>query len=72
MMTVSDFLKMYDGGMEIAVRLYEVNTEERVEFLHDNRMGIAARFANAEIESWSIRTPENSEAAFEICLAIIT
>lgn len=71
-MTVREFLEMYDGNVEIAVRLYEVNTEERVEFLHDNRMGIAARFANAEIESWSIRTSGNPEAAFEVYLAIIT
>lgn len=75
-MTVREFLDMYDGNWEISVKLYDLCTEDGdmdiLEFLHSERRKISARWLDGEIESWSLRKPEKSGAAFQICMAIAT
>lgn len=71
-MTVREFLARYDGNMEIAVGLYDVNTGDHVEFLHDDRHGINSEWKNATVEGWHVSLKSTAEAAYRLEIEVIS
>ena len=71
-MTVREFLARYDGNVEIAVGLYDTNTGDHVEFLHDERCGLNSEWKNATVEGWHIIQKSTDEAAYKLEIEVIS